>query len=92
MSIALIESKTIKNQVLYIDGEPVTTVNSTYAIDYKGVGNNTFIGIHGFDKQDGYAMRGDIDEVRVSAAARPADWIRLCYMNQRSDDRLVRFR
>ncbi len=36
--------------------------------------------------------RGAIDEVRVCSVARGADWIRLCYMNQRSDDRLLRFR
>ena len=37
-------------------------------------------------------FKGMIDEVRVSSTARSADWIKLCYMNQRSDDKLVQFR
>ena len=41
---------------------------------------------------EGYcAFDGKIDEVRVSSMARSADWIKLCYMNQRADDRLVVF-
>lgn len=79
-------------QMLYIDGIPVTTAFSEYAIDYSGVGSDTFIGMHGNGKQSGYAMRGDIDEVRVSTVVRSAAWIRLCYMNQGNVDRLVRFR
>lgn len=34
---------------------------------------------------------GMIDEVRVSSKALSSDWIKLCYMNQRSDDMLVVF-
>ena len=30
--------------------------------------------------------------VRILNAAQSADWVRLCYMNQRADDRLVEFR
>jgi len=36
--------------------------------------------------------KGTIDEVRISRGANSADWIRLCYMNQRTDDRLVVFK
>ena len=35
---------------------------------------------------------GKIDEVRVEKVARSADWIKLCFMNQREDDKLVRFK
>ncbi|MBN2188558.1 MAG: DUF2341 domain-containing protein, partial [Chitinispirillaceae bacterium] len=44
-------------------------------------------------RQDGYQdyryFVGDIDEVRVSRVARPSNWIRLCYENQRADQKLV---
>ncbi len=41
---------------------------------------------------EGYcAFGGMIDEVCVSSMSKSADWIKLCYMNQRTDDRLVVF-
>lgn len=36
-----------------------------------------------------YFFRGGIDEVRVSGTELSGDWIKLSYMNQREDDRLV---
>jgi Uncharacterized conserved protein len=36
-----------------------------------------------------YFFNGKIDEVRVSNKELSADWVRLCYMNQRTDDRLL---
>jgi len=42
---------------------------------------------------EGYcAFSGKIDEVCVSSKARSADWIKLCYMNQRPDVKLVVFK
>jgi hypothetical protein len=76
---------------LYIDGGPVRVDNSANAVDYAGVGVNTFIGAHGNGKPS-YNNRGCIDEVRVCAAARSGDWIRLCYMNQRLDDKFIVFK
>jgi hypothetical protein len=35
---------------------------------------------------------GKVDEVRVSNAALSSDWIKLSYMNQRADDKLVLFK
>jgi hypothetical protein len=35
---------------------------------------------------------GSIDETVVSYTARSADWIKLCYMNQKAQDALVKFR
>ena len=43
------------------------------------------------DGSDGLYFSGAIDEVRICGTARNGDWIRLCYMNQRTDDLLVRF-
>ena len=38
----------------------------------------------------GYCFfKGSIKEVRICNVARDADWERLTYMNQRSDDKLV---
>jgi Concanavalin A-like lectin/glucanases superfamily/Domain of unknown function (DUF2341) len=39
-----------------------------------------------------YFFNGLIDEVRVSSTALSADWIKLCYMNQKQLDALVVFR
>jgi hypothetical protein len=39
----------------------------------------------------GRYFNGIIDEVRVEKAARNADWVRLCYMNQRQQDALVKW-
>lgn len=44
------------------------------------------------DWNQGYAyFSGAIDEVEVSSIPRSADWIKLCYMNQRTDDKLIVF-
>lgn len=37
-------------------------------------------------------VNGSMDEIRIERAARSADWIRLCYMNQREDNKLILFR
>ena len=35
---------------------------------------------------------GMLDEVRLTNVALSADWIKLCYMNQRKDDKLIEFK
>jgi hypothetical protein len=37
-------------------------------------------------------VNGIMDEIRIEGTARTADWIRLCYMNQRIDDKLIQFK
>ena len=51
------------------------------AVDMQGV----------VDSSDGF-FKGSIDEVRILNAAQSPDWVRLCYMNQRAEDRLVVFK
>jgi hypothetical protein len=34
-------------------------------------------------------FKGAVDEVRILSKAQSSDWIKLCYMNQRPDDKLV---
>jgi hypothetical protein len=42
--------------------------------------------------QDNRYFDGKIDEVRIANVALTADWIRLCYMNQKAIDALIEFR
>lgn len=80
------------SQYLYLDGElvdsSITLVSSTKArITDIEVSIGQFMDENG-GPGDGF-FNGKIDEVRISDVARSADWIRLCYMNQRTDDRLT---
>jgi hypothetical protein len=84
-------------QYLYLDGQPV---DSTVRVAYDSVSRNTNadVTLGRYQNSVAYANEGycffdgKIDEVRISSAVRSADWIRLCYMNQRGDDRLTRFK
>jgi hypothetical protein len=41
---------------------------------------------------EGYCyFKGGIDEVRICNIAQAPEWVKLCYMNQGADDKLVRF-
>jgi hypothetical protein len=85
------------NQYLYLDGE---LVSNSYGLagnlslarntaddfsigkylrsaDYTGEGFSWFDGL--------------IDEVRISSRSRGADWIKLCYMNQKETDALLKW-
>ena len=69
------------NEYLYEDG---VLVNSTVA-NYQGSGRNVS-NIVTIGKLSGSSSRffnGKIDEVRMSNVVRSADWIKLCYENQR---------
>lgn len=44
-----------------------------------------------FEQGFGY-FKGSIDEVRIISTAVSLEWIRLCYMNQKSEDKLVVFK
>jgi hypothetical protein len=85
-------------QLLYCNG---VLVDSTISLWTNTVSRNTSndLTIGRFAKPvtvpitEGYChFRGGIDEVRIISRSQSADWIRICYMNQRSDDRLVMFR
>jgi biopolymer transport protein ExbB len=84
--------QTNHNQALYIDGTMVrSAAGKNETIDYSGVGQNTFIGTHGNGKTN-FDFSGRIDEVRVCRAAVSADYIKLCYMNQKQNDALTVFK
>ena len=45
------------------------------------------------NNDEGYCyFKGSIDEVRICSRARSAAWVRLCYMNQRAEHKLVVFK
>lgn len=85
-------------QYLYVNGVCTDSVifnllfspsDTSYAErqGYRNTASNFMIG-----KKVDYAdwfFRGAIDEVRVVGKARSPDWIKLCYMNQKSPDMLV---
>jgi hypothetical protein len=79
------------NQYLYVNGVCAsntpwieTNVFARYTGDDFKIGRRT-------DLVD-YFFNGMIDEVRVSSTDLSADWIKLCYMNQMSDDKLFAFK
>jgi hypothetical protein len=87
-------------QYLYVNGVcadsgiynlPFSPSDTTYAErhGYRNTSCNFMIG----KKVDyaAYFFRGSIDEVRVTSTAQSPDWIKLCYMNQKSGDLLVQF-
>jgi hypothetical protein len=86
------------SQYLYCNGELVANTSSVY--DQKTTRNTTndfsigrFLQEATFPTNFGYCyFKGMIDEVRVCSVTRSPDWIKLCYMNQRSDDKLVQFK
>jgi len=72
---------------LYVNGMEVSMSNAISII--PGTSSSPlFIG-----KSDGTSfVRGMMDEIRIERVARSADWIRLCYMNQRIDDKLIQLK
>ncbi|MBN1758944.1 MAG: DUF2341 domain-containing protein [Chitinispirillaceae bacterium] len=78
--------------VLFIDGEEAAArTDLSIPINYSGIGVNTVIGNHGNGKGE-FGFNGAIDEVRVCRKALPPEFVRLSYMNQKTDDALIRFR
>lgn len=84
-------------QFLYIDGQLVeSAIKPNYDTASRNTSEDVTIGRFQssvkFENEGFCLFDGKIDEVRISSVARSADWIKLCFMNQREDDRLVVFR
>jgi hypothetical protein len=80
-------------QYLYVDG---TCVNSTVVTISSNLSRATDIPLEIGHCPDGGLepdrfFSGLIDEVRISSVATSADWIKLCYMNQKEQDALVKW-
>jgi len=72
---------------LYVDG---VCMDSVMVIKKGVVRNDTFDVQIGKRSESDYGYwNGMLDEVIIQNRARSADWIRLCYMNQKAQDRLV---
>jgi hypothetical protein len=86
-----------ESQKLYINGIKVIDTISLMKGDYeRNTSDNFCIGSYGRPVTIPYSQgwsffKGKIDEVRVSSVAYNDDWIKLCYMNQKQDDALIRF-
>jgi hypothetical protein len=76
---------------LYIDGVVVNSKNHIDSLNYVNVGKNTLIGNHA-NKKPSFGFDGCIDEVRVHKDVVSADYVKLCYMNQKKEDKLVTFK
>jgi hypothetical protein len=77
---------------LYKNGSEVSRSN-VITEPPKANQNPLFIGrstIFGSEKAS--LVNGIMDEIRIEGTARSTDWIRLCYMNQRIDDKLIQFK
>lgn len=66
---------------LYVDGVQQTSTGSLSFTDNESY---VCVGKH-YANYDGRYWDGTIDEMRISKTGRSADWIKLCYQNQRPD-------
>lgn len=86
------------SQMLYCNGVLVDSTTDNWPQGYmRNTSNDLTIGRFleevTFPTNDGFCFyKGSIDEVRIMDKAYGTEWIRLSYMNQRKDDRLVVFR
>jgi Concanavalin A-like lectin/glucanases superfamily/Domain of unknown function (DUF2341) len=83
-------------QFLYLDGVLVNSnVSTGYANATRDTSNDVTIGRYleyVTESNQGFAFfNGIIDEVRISNVSRSADWIKLCYMNQKEPDVLLKW-
>jgi len=84
-------------QYLYLDGQLVdSTMRSTYDSLSRNTNADVTLGRYQSTvtyKNEGYCFfKGKIDEVRISNVSRNADWINLCFLNQKDNERLVMFK
>jgi len=78
-------------QFLYVNGVLVdSTITYTESGTKRITTDNVFIGRRTLDTTRYW--NGMIDEVRICSWSHSANWIRLCYMNQKSEDQLLEFR
>jgi hypothetical protein len=77
---------------LYIDGLDVSSFPAGGDIATVGAIVNSAPFRLGADANGGCPWKGSMDECSVSWKIRSPDWIRLCSMNQKQDDKLVTFK
>jgi hypothetical protein len=86
MLVAMVYDAALGTLSSYVNGTLMD--KDTMSAIQINVNGGLHIGRPYADYYPGY-FSGDIDEVRILSVAESQDWISLCYMNQRSDDKLV---
>jgi len=86
MLVAMVYDAALGTLSSYINGTLMD--KDTMSAIQINVNGGLHIGRPYADYYPGY-FNGDIDELRILSIAESKDWISLCYMNQRSDDKLV---
>jgi hypothetical protein len=90
--VAVVINRSGNNQCrLYIDGVEVPSRPGGNIAAVGPVVNSLPLRI-GADAKGGCPWKGGIDECSFSRGVRSAEWIKLCYMNQRTDDKLIIFK
>jgi hypothetical protein len=91
--VAAIVDRSGNNQCkVFIDGSDVSDLPAAGDITKIGaLVNSTPMRLGADGKGDG-PWKGSLDECSIAFRVRSPDWIKLCYMNQRTDDKLVFFR
>lgn len=83
-------------EILYVDGAPVSSAivitTRVTGIVARSTASDVQLA-HSIDGDEGGRyFKGALDEVCVSSVSRSPDWIKLCYMNQRTDNKLVKIK
>ena len=83
-------------QYLYVNGACVDSTTELFPLKVEDTlrqrDETRNFAIGRLPDRPSYFFKGMIDEVRVSDKELSNDWIKLCYMNQREDDKLVVFK
>jgi hypothetical protein len=91
--IAVVVDRTGNNNCkLYIDGSMITSFSSGGDITGIGTIDNSVPLRLGSDAKGGCPWNGFLDECSLAFTVRSQDWVKLCYMNQKTDGKLVFFR
>jgi hypothetical protein len=86
--VAMVIDSDAGRAFLYVDGVLKSQADMLGELLYNKVGSDTYIG-QAFRESCNY--EGLVDEVRVCSRARSGAWLKLCFENQRSDQRLVTY-
>jgi hypothetical protein len=70
------------NFILYVNGSQVATSTTGATVLSDTFATSFYIGCPGWD-QGSLLFSGELDEARVENAVRSADWLKLCFLNQR---------
>ncbi len=76
---------------IYIDGNDVSALPADGVTTVSQILNTMPLRL-GADANGGNPWTGSLDECSIAFRVRSKDWVRLSYMNQKLDDRLIEFR